>query len=84
VTPLEIHEKNVKRLYPRLLKIVEKKAPADAGTALCIALTILAWRRGICLESLLFMTRDTIKQSWRELNGATQSNEEERRWQNQD
>ena len=77
MTSFEAHEKNVQRLYPRLLKIVEKKAPADAGAALCIALTILAWRQGICLESLLFMTRDTIKKSWRELSAPQQSNGEE-------
>ena len=67
---IEAHEENVRRLYPQLIEIVEDEAPADAGAALCVALTVLAWREGICLESLLFMTRDTIKEGWRELSSS--------------
>jgi hypothetical protein len=81
MNPFEAHEENVKRLYPQLIEIVEDESPADAGAALVAALTILAWREGICLESLLFMTRDEIKQNWLELrnlkpNGEVKEEEE--------
>ncbi len=64
------HEENVRRLYPQLIEIVEGEEIADAGAALCVALTILAFREGFALESLLFLTRDEIRKGWRELGAS--------------
>jgi hypothetical protein len=78
-TPHEVHKANVNRLYPKLIEIVDRENIEDAGAALCVALTILAFREGFALEALLFMTRDTIKEGWLELrnSAAQQLNGEE-------
>ncbi len=78
MTPHEIHQANVKRLSLQLIAIVEREDIADAGAALCEALATVAFRNDFALESLLFMTRDSIKQRWRKLKNSTaqQSNEE--------
>jgi hypothetical protein len=63
----ELQEENVRRIYPKLLEVLEGETPADAGIALCTALTILAWREDYSLDSILWMTRDSIINGWRAL-----------------
>jgi hypothetical protein len=65
---IESHEANVRRLYPKLIEIVEGVELADAGCALCTALTILAFREGYSLEGLLWLTNGSIERGWRDLN----------------
>ena len=61
------HEENVRRLYPQLIEIVEGEEMADAGCALCTALTILAFREGYSLDALMWLTQGSIEKGWIEL-----------------
>lgn len=61
------HEENVRRLYPQLLQVVEKVEMADAGCALCTALTILAFREGYSVDALMWLTQGSIEKGWIEL-----------------
>lgn len=64
----EDHEANVRRLYPQLLRIVEKEEIVDAAVALCMALTCLAFREEYSLLSLRWLTLGSIEQGWANLN----------------
>jgi hypothetical protein len=64
---IEAYEENVRRLYPQIIKIVEGEELADAGCALCTALTILAYKEGYSLESLLWLTNGSIEKGWNDL-----------------
>lgn len=64
---LDAHEDNVRRLYPQLLELLEGEEPADAGCALCTALTIIAWREGYALSALLWLTEGSIRNGWAQL-----------------
>ena len=58
------HEENVRLLYPQLLQVVEGAEMADAGCALCTALTILAFREGYSLDALMWLTQGSIEKGW--------------------
>lgn len=58
----------VRRLYPRLIEVVEGEDPDSAACALCTALTILCWREGYSLEGLLWQARGSIEHGWQELS----------------
>lgn len=61
------HEENVRRLYPQLLQVVEEVEMADAGCALCTALTIIAFREGYSVDALMWLTQGSIEKGWIEL-----------------